>query len=390
MDEAGDVERAVVLAEQLLAESQRIATSAERRQLRRLGRLIEDDRGRALIQMLTDDVLRIHDHARAARRFNEVVRTVGVPRSLGPLDALMLRVGARVVPVAPRLLMPLVIRRIRAETRGVVLSSQDPAFAEHVRVRDMQGVSLNINVLGEAILSDAEAALRLAAVRARLARPDVDYVSVKISALCANLDPLAFDDGVRRVSACLRTLYADAESARPAKFVNLDMEEFKDLALTIAAFTAVLDEPEFAHVDAGIVLQAYLPDSHEAMEHLGQWAARRHERGGGTIKVRLVKGANLAMERVDAELHGWRQAPYPTKADVDASYKRLLESALRPEWAGAVRVGLASHNLFDVAWGLVLRERMDDPERIEFEMLEGMAPAQARCCLLYTSDAADE
>ena len=379
MDEAGDVERAVVLAEQLLAESQRIATSAERRQLRRLGRLIEDDRGRALIQMLTDDVLRIHDHARAARRFNEVVRTVGVPRSLGPLDALMLRVGARVVPVAPRLLMPLVIRRIRAETRGVVLSSQDPAFAEHVRVREMQGVSLNINVLGEAILSDAEAALRLAAVRARLARPDVDYVSVKISALCANLDPLAFDDGVRRVSACLRTLYADAESARPAKFVNLDMEEFKDLALTIAAFTAVLDEPEFAHVDAGIVLQAYLPDSHEAMEHLGQWAARRHERGGGTIKVRLVKGANLAMERVDAELHGWRQAPYPTKADVDASYKRLLESALRPEWAGAVRVGLASHNLFDVAWGLVLRERIDDPERIEFEMLEGMAPAQARC-----------
>ena len=379
VDEAGDVERAVALAERLLIESQTIATSAERRQLRRLGRLIEDDQGRALIQMLTDDVLRIHDRARAARRFNEVVRTVGAPRSLGPLDALMLRVGARLVPIAPRLLMPLVIRRIRRETRGVVLSSEDPAFAEHVQLREMQGVSLNINVLGEAILSDTEAALRLATVRARLARPDVDYVSVKISALCANLDPLTFDDGVRRVSACLRSLYADAATAVPAKFVNLDMEEFKDLALTIAAFTAVLDEPEFAALDAGIVLQAYLPDSHEALEHLGQWAARRHARAGGTIKVRLVKGANLAMERVDAELHGWRQAPYPTKAEVDASYKRLLESALRPEWAGAVRIGLASHNLFDVAWGLILREQMDDPERIEFEMLEGMAPAQARC-----------
>jgi RHH-type transcriptional regulator, proline utilization regulon repressor / proline dehydrogenase / delta 1-pyrroline-5-carboxylate dehydrogenase len=383
MNDVTDVERAVALAERLLIESQRIATAGERRQLRRLGRLINDADGRALVQLLTDDVLRIHDRRRAAHRFADVVRTVGIPGSLGVLDGLMLRAGARLVPLAPRLLMPLVVRRIRNETRGVVLSSVDPAFADHVRARNNQGVALNINVLGEAILSDAEAESRLSAVRARLARPDVDYVSVKISALCANLDPLAFDDGVRRVSERLRLLYADSQSSRPAKFVNLDMEEFKDLGLTIAAFTAVLDEPEFESINAGIVLQAYLPDSHDALEHLGRWAADRHRRSGGTIKIRLVKGANLAMEQVDAEVHGWRQAPYSSKADVDASYKRLLDSALRPEWAGAVRVGLASHNLFDIAWALIIREGiirdgLADPGRIEFEMLEGMAPAQAR------------
>ena len=42
----------------------------------------------------------------------------------------------------------------------------------------------------------------------------------------------------------------------------------------------------------------------------------------------------------------------PPRRRRDASYKRLLDSALRPEWAGAVRVGVASHNLFDVAWAL--------------------------------------
>jgi RHH-type proline utilization regulon transcriptional repressor/proline dehydrogenase/delta 1-pyrroline-5-carboxylate dehydrogenase len=378
LDDQARVERAVELAERLLAESQAIATRAETAQLRRLGRLINDPRGRELVQMLTDDVLRIHEPSRAARRFRDVVRTVGVPSSLGRLDAIMLRAGATLAPAAPRVLMPLVSRRIRNETKGVVLSSQDPAFAEHVKMRQAQGVRLNVNVLGEAILSDAEAAKRLAAVRARLARPDVDYVSVKISALCANLDPLAFDDGVSRVSECLRLLYRDARSASPAKFVNLDMEEFKDLALTVASFTNVLDEPEFEDMEAGIVLQAYLPDSHAALEHLGKWAAARQRRAGGRIKIRLVKGANLAMEQVDAETHGWNQAPYPTKADVDASYKRLLDSALRPEWSAAVRIGLASHNLFDIAWGLVLRDELPDPHRIELEMLEGMAPAQAR------------
>ena len=114
---------------------------------------------------------------------------------------------------------------------------------------------------------------------------------------------------------------------------------------------------------AGIVLQAYLPDSHDVMERLGTWAAQRVAGGGAPIKVRIVKGANLAMEQVDAEQHGWVQAPYPTKADTDASYKRLLDSCLRPEWAGAIRLGVASHNLFDVAWALTLRDELPETRR---------------------------
>ena len=62
------------------------------------------------------------------------------------------------------------------------------------------------------------------------------------------------------------------------------------------------------------------------------------------------------------------------KGYVDASYKLMLESALRPEWSRAVRVGVASHNLFDVAWALVQRGALpeDQRHRIELEMLEGL------------------
>jgi RHH-type proline utilization regulon transcriptional repressor/proline dehydrogenase/delta 1-pyrroline-5-carboxylate dehydrogenase len=376
--DADAVEKAIALAAALLETSQANSSKAETRQLARLGRLINDADGRELVQALTDEVLRIDGHRRAARRFSDLVRQLGVPSSLGRFDAFSLWIGARLAPLLPHLVMPLAIRRIRSETSGVVLPAEDEPFAAHARARAAAGVRLNVNVLGEAILSDEEAAKRLAAVRERLRRNDVDYVSVKISALCANLDPLAFDDSVDRACAAMRILYRDAMNVSPPKFVNLDMEEFKDLDLTVAAFTKVLSEPEFDRLDAGIVLQAYLPDSHAALEAVGEWARLRYERTGAGIKIRLVKGANLAMEQVDAEQHGWSQAPYLTKADVDASYKRMLDSALRPSWAGAVRVGLASHNLFDVAWALVLRDRLDDPDRIEFEMLEGMAPAQAR------------
>jgi RHH-type proline utilization regulon transcriptional repressor/proline dehydrogenase/delta 1-pyrroline-5-carboxylate dehydrogenase len=372
------VERAVELAERLLAASLASATRQEQRRLRRLARLIGDDAGRELVQRLTDDVLRIHDPARAATRFRDVVRSCGSLAALGVPDAVGLRLAGRLAPLVPRLMMPVVSWRIRRETEGVVLSAHDPDFARHVARRARERVRLNVNVLGEAILSDAEAETRLRAVRARLARPDVDYVSVKISAVVANLDPIAFDDSLDRVATALRDLYRDALQHSPPKFVNLDMEEYKDLELTVTAFVRVLDEREFGALDAGIVLQAYLPDAHATLEQLGCWALERQQRAGGRIKVRIVKGANLAMERVDAEQHGWVQAPYFTKAEVDASYKALLRSALRAEWSPALRVGVASHNLFDVAWALLLREGLDDPARVEIEMLEGMAPAQAR------------
>src|SRR5207237_8936036 len=104
----------------------------------------------------------------------------------------------------------------------------------------------------------------------------------------------------------LRALYRQAmqeeyvlpDGRGQPKFVNLDMEEYRDLRLTLAAFTQVLDEPEFLTHRAGIVLQAYLPDSATVQRELTAWALRRVERGGAPIKVRLVKGANLALERV--------------------------------------------------------------------------------------------
>lgn len=156
------------------------------------------------------------------------------------------------------------------------------------------------------------------------------------------------------------------------------MEEYRDLALTIAAFKELLDEPEFLKLEAGIVLQAYLPDSFGAQKDLVEWARQRVERGGTGIKIRLVKGANLAMERVEAELHGWNAAPYGSKPETDANFRRMLEWGCQPENARVARLGVASHNLFDVALALVLRKKLGVENRVEIEMLEGMAPHQAR------------
>jgi RHH-type proline utilization regulon transcriptional repressor/proline dehydrogenase/delta 1-pyrroline-5-carboxylate dehydrogenase len=387
---------AIALADTILRRSVAETTRAERRRAQRLGRLLADPAGRELLFALTDEVLRAPDARRALNRLRSLLAD-GVPASFGPFDRVGLRLAAIAAPIAPKLVAATVERRIRAETHGVILPAADPAFAAHVAMRKREGVDLNVNLLGEAILGDDEADARLDAVCRRLLRPDVQCLSVKISALCANLDVLAYDDSIRRIADRLRRVYRVAASTTPAKFVYLDMEEYRDLHLAVDAFRMVLDEPEFLALAAGIALQAYLPDSHAVLDDLCAWAAARRARGGAPARVRIVKGANLAMEQVDAELAGWLQAPYLTKADVDASYKRMVARAFTAVADDALRVGVGSHNLFDIAWALSERDRLVLSDRVEIEMLEGMAPAQARTVralagslLLYTPVVTDD
>jgi len=129
---------------------------------------------------------------------------------------------------------------------------------------------------------------------------------------------------------------------------------------------------------AGIVLQAYIPDSYAWQKTLTAWARRRVAEGGAPVTIRIVKGANMEMERVEASLHGWPQAPFHAKLDTDANYKRMVDFALQPENLEAVRPGIASHNLFDISYALVLAVEADALARLQFEMLEGMANHQRR------------
>jgi RHH-type proline utilization regulon transcriptional repressor/proline dehydrogenase/delta 1-pyrroline-5-carboxylate dehydrogenase len=273
----------------------------------------------------------------------------------------------------------------------LIIDATDAKLGTAIAKIKRDGVRLNVNLLGEAVLGRKEAARRLDGTHRLLARDDVDYVSIKVSSTVAPHNPWAFDQSVDDIVAELTPLFARAANAPTPKFINLDMEEYKDLDLTIAVFTRILDQPEFLNLEAGIVLQAYLPDALSAMIRLQEWSALRRGRGGAAIKVRIVKGANLPMEQVEASIHGWPLATWNTKQDSDTNYKRVIDYALQLERINNVRIGVAGHNLFDVAYSWLLAGRRNVRDGIEYEMLLGMAQGQAEAVrrevgslLLYT------
>ena len=365
---------------------------------RRLAGVVRDRPGTAFAMRFVDRVIRPEDPAVAAAQLASLVGDAELPSFLSPLDRLLVRLGARIGPRLPWLVMPIARRRMRALVGHLVVDSEPERLGAHLQARTAEGFALNVNMLGEAVLGDAEAHRRHNEVLDTLAQPDVDYVSVKVSSVVSQLNPWDFDGSLQRVLEALRPLLRAAAATSPPTFINLDMEEYHDLELTTAAFRDLLAEPEFAEVDAGIAMQAYLPDSFESLRALVDWHNARVAAGqrSGSIKIRLVKGANLAMERVEAAVHGWPQAPYETKAETDANYKRCLDWVLTPDRTASVRIGVASHNLFDVAWADLLAARREVRHRVEFEMLEGMAPTQAellradgRGVLLYTPAVAE-
>jgi RHH-type transcriptional regulator, proline utilization regulon repressor / proline dehydrogenase / delta 1-pyrroline-5-carboxylate dehydrogenase len=373
------VDVAVTTARRWLAAADDV-TRSERRTAEQLGTLLADADGLDFATGFVDRVMRAESDVVAARALRRLVAASDEGAAfLGRTDRVLLGAGAMLAPLLPRVVVPLARRRLRQLVGHMVLDATPADLAPQLeRARAAVDADLNVNLLGEAVLGSAEARARRGRTIELIGRSDVDYVSVKLSSIVAQLLVWDLDDAVTRAADELRPLYRAAMTANPATFVNLDVEEYRDLDLTIEVFTRVLAEEEFLPLRAGIVLQAYLPDAHAALERLLDFAGERAARGGAPVRIRLVKGANLSMERVEAELRGWEPAPFDTKHETDANYKRCVDTALDPARLVGARIGLASHNLFDVAWALHLAELRGVSDRLDVEMLQGMAPGPAR------------
>ena len=338
---------------------------------KRLAKILKDPKGLDWTLKFVDRVIRPSDRTVAA---SELVKlSKNLPMSLGPIDRFAIKVGGLLAKPFSFIVIPVAKAVLRKLVGHLIADARDNKLTKHIRKAKSGSASLNLNLLGEAVLGEGEANHRFNETFQLLKRSDVDYVSIKLSAVASQLSMWGFEATVTRMVDKLTPIYLYAAKSKTTKFINLDMEEYRDLGLTMLVFKKLLSKPELKNLEAGIVLQAYLPDSYEALKELTEFAQLRTLEGGAGIKVRIVKGANLAMEHVDAKWHGWELATYSTKADSDANYKRLIDYSLHPERVKSLRIGIAGHNLFDLAFGHILSVRRGVQNKVEFEMLQGMA-----------------
>ncbi|HEY8416657.1 MAG TPA: proline dehydrogenase family protein, partial [Limnochordales bacterium] len=291
------------------------------------------------------------------------------------------RLGARAAAGTLRMGVEQVARSFIAGTNAAEVLKVVEAFHR-------QGLAFTVDVLGEATLSEAEAEAYqrrylelLEALTARApAWPKHDQVdtapwgplprvnvSVKLSALYSQLDPIDPETSTRAVLARLRPIVRLARER--GAHIHIDMEDYRLKDLTLHIFRRLCDDPDFRdYRHLGVVLQAYLKETDHDARSLIEWARRR----GTPVTVRLVKGAYWDFETVHARLEGWPVPVYERKWESDAAFERLTRLFL--ENRDVVDLAVASHNIRSIAHAMALARELDLPPRtVEYQVLYGMA-----------------
>jgi RHH-type proline utilization regulon transcriptional repressor/proline dehydrogenase/delta 1-pyrroline-5-carboxylate dehydrogenase len=368
-------------AKLFLARADSELTPGEVREQKKFASLVQTPEYKTFLSRMLDESSQIRDNRKLNKRVRQIIREYGIPDFFSASDRALIKLYMSGGFLFPGIAMPIFKAKLRSETNKIIIAEERPKLTKHLESRKESNIGQNVNLLGEVVLGDGEAGRRYRHYLEALEEPDISYISIKLSGIYAQIHPLSYEQNKRELTDMVAAVYqkaidnpcVDRDGSKRAKFVNLDMEEYKDAELTFEVFTEALSRREFKHYSAGIVVQAYLPDASNFQKRLLAFAKERVAGGGAPLKMRLVKGANLQMESIVSSLRGWPVPVYPTKVEVDASYLHILDTALLPENAKACRVGVASHNYFSIAYAHLLAEKNKVAEYVTFEMLEGMA-----------------
>jgi proline dehydrogenase len=212
---------------------------------------------------------------------------------------------------------------------------------EAVREINKKDISASLDLLGESVTRESEAAAARDEYLRMLARIDESKVNSNVS---LKLTQMGFDISE---DLCLANMQAILERAKQlGTFVRIDMESSAYTQRTLDFFYQRLAP---YHAVTGVVIQSCLRRSEKDIEELVERKAR----------VRLCKGAYLEPPTV----------AFPDKADVDRNYVTLMERLM--EFGNYP--GIATHDVKIITHARDFAKRKNIPnERFEFQMLYGV------------------
>ena len=213
---------------------------------------------------------------------------------------------------------------------------------EAVRTVNPKGITASLDLLGESVTQESEAASARDTYLGMLDRIAETRVNSNVS---LKLTQMGFDISEDLCLANMRTILDKAKTLNT--FVRLDMEGSAYTQKTLDFFSQKLFG-SYAAV-TGVVIQSCLRRSPQDIDRLIEMKAR----------VRLCKGAYLEAPAV----------AFPDKRDVDRSYVELMKRLM----ANGNYPGIATHDerIITEAKDYAKREAID-PSRFEFQMLYGV------------------
>ncbi len=369
----------LILGDTLLHIAQGFETRKEQRESRWLARFVKNPSLKWALVLVTDRLFRSPNPITTKELLLEKTELFSNLKELTWWQQTCIRIGLLSIRLIPSVTIPILRTMVRSKMNRVIFEKNDGSFFEFLASAEQKGFLVNVNRLGEAILGEQEAKKRLRGYLEDIQNPLIHGISIKLSSLFSNITPLSFREKILpRMREKLTLLLDTSIKTGRAPLLTIDMEEFRDLYITQELVCDIALHPDTLQAKIGIALQAYIPDSYRVMKEVIRASKKRVELGGRPLYIRLVKGANLLMEQLEAHIKNWPQAPFSTKNETDTHYLRLMKELFLEAQSGSIHIGIATHNIFDMSYALLLASSYNVESSVWYEMLSGMAPALSR------------
>lgn len=324
-----------------------------------------------LVCEFIDGVIRPESTSVAAKNFASI--TQSNPSVLpGILGGGLINAAATLPPLTHRFTIGAIRALFRRIVAEIVLDADPDQLAKSVKKLGRGGFPLNLALLSNPTLGHSQAKQNLETTYRLLELDAVTEVSLQISSIVGQRAAFAPTASIERAVTKLRPLVGRA--ATLGTKITVDVQQHRDLQLSLDVVAALLADPALDAAFTGIVVPTYFPEAMDQLNSLHQLASDRCQRGGKPITVRLVKGADRAVEMARSASRGWANPVLPTEVDAEANFLRALEYCVDPARSPAIRTQLGTHNLFSLAIAWHLARERGTVEALQVELLAGMAP----------------
>jgi RHH-type proline utilization regulon transcriptional repressor/proline dehydrogenase/delta 1-pyrroline-5-carboxylate dehydrogenase len=198
----------------------------------KMQKLLNNPVDKVFLIELMDQSFRSHDVSRVENQIDYLFSKYGMATFFTNSERFLVFLFRHAGTYIPQISIPLFVENIRQDTSNVVLPAEDKQLNRHLKQRRSKNTRVNVNVIGEVVLGEAEAQGRIDKYLKVLENPNIDYLSIKISTIYSQINTLAFDQTVNALVPRLKTIFMQAKNhtytnlkgEKEAKFVNLDMK----------------------------------------------------------------------------------------------------------------------------------------------------------------------
>ncbi|MBO5684467.1 MAG: proline dehydrogenase family protein [Akkermansia sp.] len=371
-------QRAADMAQELLLTSLKAMRSDERTLVSALARLATDKKNLRFVQELCGSVFHATDPNEQVENLRRILAEHGgVPAIFSTVGKLRFKAAAMAARSMQGAAIAEVQRIFRSTFGELTLPTLADKVAKRVKEAAKDGLTLALNPLVPQVYGPKSAEKYFKHLEAILSKQDGVGVVIQPWRLCPNLTPYSPEAGAKALAEKLRPLLKLSVKSSTPRPILVESGLSTTMNIVAEAFRLAMAGSALHKADAALEIPAYLKGSPALLREMTEWATARSAKGAAPLKVLLVKGSHLDAEQENTYNYGTANEVCRNKGETESRFKQLISTAMGTKEKVLTPI-VGTHNLFDIAYGLLSWGRAGRSGSPQFCFISGLANHIAR------------